>query len=181
MDRVACDYWNSREVSHYRRMLKRQAPLWRFVRTYIDERGIQSCLEPGCGLRSPARKWVPNYHGIDLQERGDAICDDFLTMDVASWVGVDLLLACGILEHTGPWFLRFFQQVARVRARHTIISIFGGLDHRKSSFYRDPRGFWVNSFRAEHVQAILQDQDMAARIEVLGPRSTVIVVEREGG
>ena len=110
-------WWNERTPFRYQRMIRKHRRLWRWVKQYIQKHGVRSVLEPGCGLMPPARRWVKQYQGVDLNERADALHDDFLRMDVTPWVGVDLLLASAIMEHMGPEYNLFLRQVARATCR----------------------------------------------------------------
>lgn len=170
-------FWQSRTDRNYRRMLLQHRPLWHYVKQYIRTHGIERVLEVGGGLRPPARRWVSQYQGIEPHEEADALHKDFLTLDVSPWRHVDLLLACGVIEHTGPSWVTFLHQVRQVAARHTMVGFFRPLTRRRTTWKCDARGFWLNSFAIRDIQRVLAAFDLNGRFELLGPRDTILVIE----
>lgn len=173
-------WWNARTPFRYQRMLWKHRRLWKYVKRYILQHEIQSILEAGCGLMPPARQWVPQYQGVDLNERADALHEDFLRLDLAPWVGVDLFLACGVMEHMGPEYRTFLQQIALVRPKHALVSFFQPLMPERSSYRWQSEGYWLNRFCEQDLLDWTAAAGMMGRIERISRRDAVLVIEGGG-
>lgn len=169
-------YWNKRKGSHYRMMARRHPALWRFVREYIEEREICRVLEVGGGLESKAREWVPHYQGIDLNEKTDAIHEDFVTMDVTPFQGVDLLLACAVIEHCPEGYEPFLEQVRRLKPKHAVVSFFNTLRWSANSVMQSEDGYWLNVYSGEELTRWLDESGFNFTIRRLSKNDSVLII-----
>lgn len=174
-------WWDARPLARYRVMLDKHRKLWSFVRRYIAAHGIQHVLEIGCGLIPPARAWVPHYQGIDLNRVSDALHQDFVTMDVTPWSGVELVLACGVIEHTGPAYEEFLRQIQRIHPARALVSFFQPLARGHTALVKDRRGFWINRFRRQDLLECLERIGLAGRIRRLSRTDAVLIVSNVPG
>lgn len=172
-------YWDTIPRCSYHRMLQRHRPLWQFVYDFIREREIRSVLEVGCGLLNPVKRWVEDYQAIDLNEQTKAIHADFRTMDVQPWHGVDLLLACGVIEHCEDGYERFLLQVKVVQARYALVSLFNSLARKANVRYRHEGDYCLRGYAGDKLKTWLDANGFNWRIEVLGRNDTVLVLEGE--
>lgn len=97
----------------------------------------------------PAKTWVSEWHGIDLNQQTDADHFDFTDPEAEKWLpvmtGADLLLACAIIEHTDNWDV-FLERAAQYNAPWTFITFFNGLDRSRSKIRKNTDDITVNSY-----------------------------------
>ncbi len=135
-------YWDTKSIEVYSGMFKRHPKLWQFVEDFIKDHEVESVLEIGCGLVSPVRNWVKEYQAVDVNESSDAIHENFLFMDTAKFRDIDLVVACGVIEHCEN-YTSFFEQINKIQPKYALISFFNDIN-REEDFItittKDPIG-----------------------------------------
>jgi ferredoxin len=153
--------WRNKTRLHYERMRKRHKWLWEFVHAFIKEHDIKSVFEVGCGIDPVVRKWADTYFGVDLNENAhDCIHADFTTMDVVPYQYVDLVLACGVIEHCEDCRV-FFSQIKRIAPKFAVVSFFGATDRTEDIRTIQKGGYPFHGYTREGIEQTLNDLDMS--------------------
>ena len=173
--------WWSRaiiDVGLYQKMKESHKILWTYISGFIARQNIFSILEVGGGLVSDFKHASPVYQAIDINERTDAIHEDFTLMDV-SWIkGFDLLLACAVIEHCDG-YENFIKQAIATKSKYIIITFFNGLN-RKENFPSTQTKYgstyiW-NKYSLNKLTDFMNTLGVRFEIERLGKRDSVLII-----
>jgi SAM-dependent methyltransferase len=170
--------WNRLTAGKYTKMLAKHEHLWLYLKKFVRKYKIKRVVEVGCGMMPPVRKLVPEWTGVDPNEKTDAIHADFTTMDVETLPECDLFLACGVIEHVDDW-RRFLRQIEKVRCRYAVVTFFlpmkeGWMKRRKQ--YLD--GFLYHTFSAKALRRYLDKRNWRYKLVQLCINDVLLIVER---
>ena len=168
-------YWDTLTSRHYSKMLVRHQATWDFILRHCDEHDPHSIVEVGCGME-PILRIATRYQGIDLNENTDAIHEDFVTMSVESFEGVDLLVAANVIEHCPTGWQPFLEKVLEANPRYAIITFFNRLKRPQDYLRIDAQGINRNRYSGRKIRSWLRRKQIKHSFHVLTKRDTILVI-----
>lgn len=161
-------------------MQRRHSILWEWVHAYIVEHDIHNVFEIGCGQLPLVRQWVPHYQGVDLNITTDALHDDFLTMELSPWLGTDLVLACGVIEHCPEGFSPFLHRICAMKPKHAVVSFFNGLRQAGKDFAYEKYGYFFRGYSGASLIAWLDENAPGYELRKLSSHDVVLILQESG-
>ena len=173
------NYWTKKPLRIYEDMIKRHLNTWCFIQGFVIACKVNNIIEVGGGNISPVKKMVKDYLNIDINKNVEAITGDFTKMDLSNIKTPDLLLASNVIEHCNG-YSNFFNQVKKLKPRHTIITFFNGLERDSDIFRIITDGkvgkFYWNKYSMVKIRKKLMELDLIKNDFVKINKDWVLVI-----